>query len=112
MTLTPIFDPDKHQRPMRVAALMSGSGTNIMRLLEHEKTLGHRMVGLLLRPFLFSAIAPMVFLPEKRLLSKTACHISAMISGFFMSKTLSGERLQTRKALRQDGPMTGWLRRW
>jgi folate-dependent phosphoribosylglycinamide formyltransferase PurN len=40
MTLTPIFDPDKHQRPMRVAAFMSGSGTNIMRLLDHEKALG------------------------------------------------------------------------
>ncbi len=39
MTLTPIFDPDEHQRPMRVAAFMSGSGTNIMRLLAHEKAL-------------------------------------------------------------------------
>ena len=39
MTLTPIFEPDEHQRPMRVAAFMSGSGTNIMRLLEHEKAL-------------------------------------------------------------------------
>jgi len=40
MTLTPIFDPEEQQRPMRVAAFMSGSGTNIMRLLAHEKTLG------------------------------------------------------------------------
>lgn len=39
MTLTPIFDPEEQQRPMRVAAFMSGSGTNIMRLLAHEKTL-------------------------------------------------------------------------
>ncbi|MFH1083185.1 MAG: formyltransferase family protein [Pseudomonadota bacterium] len=37
MTITPIFDPEKEVRPMRVAAFMSGSGTNIMRLLEHEK---------------------------------------------------------------------------
>ena len=42
MTLTPIFDPDEHERPMRVAAFMSGSGTNIMRLLEHEKALGEQ----------------------------------------------------------------------
>jgi len=37
--MTPIFDPDQQGRPMRVAAFMSGSGTNIMRLLEYEKTL-------------------------------------------------------------------------
>ena len=37
--MTPIFDPKKEGRPMRVAAFMSGSGTNIMRLLEHEKRL-------------------------------------------------------------------------
>jgi len=42
MTLTPIFDSEKHQRPMRVAAFMSGSGTNIMRLLKHEKAFGAR----------------------------------------------------------------------
>jgi len=37
--MTPIFDPEKEGRSMRVAAFMSGSGTNIMRLLEHEKRL-------------------------------------------------------------------------
>ncbi|MCF8127086.1 MAG: formyl transferase, partial [Deltaproteobacteria bacterium] len=37
--MTPIFDPDQQGRPMRVAAFMSGSGTNIMRLLEYEKRL-------------------------------------------------------------------------
>jgi folate-dependent phosphoribosylglycinamide formyltransferase PurN len=42
MTLTPIFDPEQHQSPMRVAAFMSGSGTNIMRLLDHEKALRAR----------------------------------------------------------------------
>ena len=39
MTLTPIFDPEVQGRPLRVAAFMSGSGTNIMRLLEYEKSL-------------------------------------------------------------------------
>ena len=39
MTITPIFDPEKAGRSMRVAAFMSGSGTNIMRLLEHENIL-------------------------------------------------------------------------
>ena len=37
--MTPIFDPVAQGRPMRVAAFMSGSGTNIMRLLEYEKCL-------------------------------------------------------------------------
>jgi len=39
MTITPIFDPESAGPPMRVAAFMSGSGTNIMRLLEHERKL-------------------------------------------------------------------------
>lgn len=39
MKTTPIFDPLKRGRPMRVAAFMSGSGTNIMRLIDHEKRL-------------------------------------------------------------------------
>jgi len=33
----PLFDPDKAGRPMRVAAFMSGSGTNIVGLLELEQ---------------------------------------------------------------------------
>lgn len=39
MSLTPIFDPDKTGRAMRVGAFMSGSGTNITKLIEHEKRL-------------------------------------------------------------------------
>lgn len=39
MQLTPIFDPVKAGRPMRVAAFMSGSGTNVLRLLETAKRL-------------------------------------------------------------------------
>ncbi len=37
MSIIPIFDMEKAGRPMRVAAFMSGSGTNIMKLLELEK---------------------------------------------------------------------------
>ena len=40
MKLTPIYDPEKAGRPMRVAAFMSGSGTNVLKLLECEKRLG------------------------------------------------------------------------
>ncbi len=39
MSIMPIFDPKKSGRPMRVAAFMSGSGTNIMKLIEREKML-------------------------------------------------------------------------
>jgi folate-dependent phosphoribosylglycinamide formyltransferase PurN len=39
MKLKPLFDPSKARRPMRVAAFMSGAGTNILRLLEHENAL-------------------------------------------------------------------------
>jgi len=39
MNITPIFDNKTSKRPMRVAAFMSGSGTNIMKLIEREKEL-------------------------------------------------------------------------
>ncbi len=39
MRLTPIFDPQKSGRPMQVAAFMSGSGTNIVKLIERERAL-------------------------------------------------------------------------
>jgi len=42
MPLVPIFDPKAAGRPMRVAGFMSGSGTNILRLLEREKLLKAR----------------------------------------------------------------------
>ena len=35
----PIFDPKKAKRPMRVAAFMSGGGSNIKRLIQREKEL-------------------------------------------------------------------------
>ena len=37
-----IFNPEKAGRPMRVAAFMSGSGTNVIRLIEHEKELAKK----------------------------------------------------------------------
>jgi folate-dependent phosphoribosylglycinamide formyltransferase PurN len=44
MKILPIYDPEKKGRPMRVAAFMSGTGSNIIRLIEHEKKL-HREAG-------------------------------------------------------------------
>ncbi|MBW1765267.1 MAG: formyl transferase [Deltaproteobacteria bacterium] len=37
MEIIPIFDTKKACRPMRVAAFMSGSGTNVIKLLKREK---------------------------------------------------------------------------
>ena len=42
MPTVPIFDPKEAGRPMRVAGFMSGSGTNILRLIEREKLLKAR----------------------------------------------------------------------
>jgi len=42
MPITPIFDPEKAGRPMRVAAFMSGTGTNIRQLLRHRITIAAR----------------------------------------------------------------------
>jgi folate-dependent phosphoribosylglycinamide formyltransferase PurN len=39
MKLTPLFDMEKKGRPMRVAGFLSGSGTNIVKLIEREKML-------------------------------------------------------------------------
>jgi folate-dependent phosphoribosylglycinamide formyltransferase PurN len=39
MTITPIFDLEEKGRAMRVAAFMSGSGTNLIHLLERERKL-------------------------------------------------------------------------
>lgn len=37
--LTPLFDPSQAGRPMRVAGFLSGSGTNIQKLIDHQKRL-------------------------------------------------------------------------
>lgn len=39
MPVTRLFDPGQKERPMRLAAFMSGSGTNIIRLIDREKSL-------------------------------------------------------------------------
>ncbi len=39
MPVVPIYDPEKREGPMRVAAFMSGSGTNIVKMIELEDRL-------------------------------------------------------------------------
>lgn len=38
-TITPFFDPEKEKRPMNVVAFMSGSGTNVEKILEYQMAL-------------------------------------------------------------------------
>lgn len=45
MKPAPIFDPQAQGRAMRVAAFMSGSGTNVIRLLERQKELENELGG-------------------------------------------------------------------
>jgi folate-dependent phosphoribosylglycinamide formyltransferase PurN len=55
MTLTPIFDPKEKGRAMRVAAFMSGSGTNVIRCIERQRALEKEPRGSPFRVvFLFS----------------------------------------------------------
>jgi folate-dependent phosphoribosylglycinamide formyltransferase PurN len=55
MKLTPIFDPKEKGRVMRVAAFMSGSGTNVIRCIERQRELEKEPGGTPFRVvFLFS----------------------------------------------------------
>jgi len=55
MKLTPIFDPEKKGRAMKVAAFMSGSGTNVIRCIERQRELEKEPGGSPFRVvFLFS----------------------------------------------------------
>lgn len=54
MALTPIFDPARAGRPMRVAGFMSGSGTNILRLLERQRALEEKGERIFEVVFIFS----------------------------------------------------------
>jgi len=65
MPTVPIFDPKEAGRPMRVAGFMSGSGTNILRLIERRSFLRRGKGPLLLRLCSFSLIGPMGHVTEK-----------------------------------------------
>lgn len=54
MRITPLFEPEVKKRPMRVAAFMSGSGTNVIRILERQKELEAQGKKLFEVVFIFS----------------------------------------------------------
>jgi len=87
--MTPIFDPEQQERPMRVAAFMSGSGSNIMRLLDHEKALrardGHSSFETV---FIFSDRSDGVCAGEKIALENGLPYFSYDIRAYHVRKSI------------------------
>jgi len=94
MRITPIFDPQESRRPMRVAALMSGSGTNIIRLLEREKELENEPNGSPFRIiFIFSDRSDGVSAGERIALEAEIHYFSYDIRRFYSLKGLKRSHL-------------------
>ncbi|MBD3226687.1 MAG: formyl transferase [Candidatus Lokiarchaeota archaeon] len=55
MAIKPFYDYKKTKRPMNVAGFMSGSGTNIRKIIEHQDAMGERSPYKLI--FLFSNVS-------------------------------------------------------
>jgi len=98
MTLTPIFDPQQMGRVMRIAAFMSGSGTNVIRLLEREKELDQEPGGSPFKIiFIFSDRSDGVSAGEKIALDAGIPYFSYDIRKFYRMKGLK------RSALTPEG---------
>jgi len=89
MTITPIFDPQVRGRVMRVAAFMSGSGTNVIRLIEREKELEKEPGGSPFKIiFIFSDRSDGSSAGEKIALDKGIPYFSYDIRKFYSLKGL------------------------
>lgn len=94
MTLTPIFDPQLMGRVMRIAAFMSGSGTNVIRLLEREKELEQKPGGSPFKIiFIFSDRSDGGSAGEKIALDKGIPYFSYDIRKFYSLKGLKRSAL-------------------
>ena len=94
MKITPIFDPQVRGRVMRVAAFMSGSGTNVIRLLERAKELENKSGGSPFRIiFIFSDRSDGVSAGEKIALDTGIPYISYDIRKFYSLKGLKRSHL-------------------
>jgi len=90
MPITPIFDVEKAGRPMRVAAFMSGSGTNIMRLIECENKLrAEEGTSPFEVVFIFSDRADGVCAGEKIALNNGIPYFSCDIRSFHRLRSLN-----------------------
>ena len=94
MTITPIFDPQAKGRVMRVAAFMSGSGTNVIRFLEREKELEREPGGPPFKIiFIFSDRSDGVSAGEKIALDTGIPYFSYDIRKFYSLKGLKRNSL-------------------
>lgn len=94
MKITPIFDPQASGRAMRVAAFMSGSGTNVIRLLEREKELENRRGGSPFKTaFIFSDRSDGVSAGEKIALDAGIPYFSYDIRKFYSLRGLKRTHL-------------------
>ncbi len=90
MPLTPIFDPTVAQRPMRVAAFMSGSGTNIQKVLAHEKGITEREGASPFEViFIFSDRSDGLCAGEKIALDNGLPYFSYDIRAFYQKRSLT-----------------------
>jgi len=88
MAIQPIFDPQKAERPMRVAAFMSGSGTNVMRLLEQEEQLREQGPAPFEVVFIFSDRSDGSCRGEKIALERGLPYFSYDIRAFYRRRSL------------------------
>ena len=94
MKITPIFDPQESGRAMRVAAFMSGPGTNVIRLLEREKELENEPSGSPFKViFIFSDRSDGVSAGEKIALDAGIPYFSYDIRKFYSLKGLKRSHL-------------------
>jgi len=97
MPATPIFNPEKSRRPMRVAAFMSGSGTNIIKLLEKEKDLKKETESSPFQViFIFSDRSDGVCLGEKIAYENGIPYFSYDIRSFHRLRGLKREAITTQ----------------
>ena len=103
MTITSIFDPEENGRAMRVAAFMSGSGTNVIRLLERERELEREPGGSPFKViFIFSDRSDSGSAGEKIALERGIPYFSHDIRKFYQLKglkrtTVTPEGMAARK---------------
>lgn len=89
MSLKPIFDLNEKGRPMRVAAFLSGSGTNIRKLIEYQQRLGRAHGGSPFEViFLFSDRSDGVCAGEKIALENGLPYFSYDIRAFHRLRSL------------------------
>jgi len=87
--LKPIFDNDRHKRAMRVAAFMSGSGTNIIKILERQKELDQQFASSPFKViFIFSDRSDGISRGEKIAYENGIPYFSYDINRFYSSRGL------------------------